>query len=403
MKKSNGIIKQIFKDYFKEFWQNKNDKFPEQMREHLFKEVLKMINCGEFALGFIAYICMQCLEKINIGFSCKSRFCNRCGKKYISDWVEKQVRRILDVPHRHCIFTIPKEFRKYFYWNRKSLKDLQDMAYQVIEEYINNVNGKNRAAFDKKKRIKKGGAIWQCGMISVVHTFGRSLGFNPHIHALVPELKRKNNRIVDFHYFEYKYIRKTWQYKLTRYMIKKQPEMRSEYGSLFKIYPHGFYVHVKPRMRSARWCARYIGRYLARPAIAEYRIISYAGKMVHFWYIDHETAKRVHEIITAQEFIGKLIMHIPPKRFKMVRRYGVYAGSIQQKMKTYFSLIKYIKSNYKLKQVTLKQCYEIKDKRLTWRDMIIKNFSKDPLRCKNCGRKMELFQIWHPEYGYLLK
>ncbi|MBC2582909.1 transposase zinc-binding domain-containing protein [Clostridium sp. DJ247] len=131
------------------------------MREHLFKEVLKLINCGEFALGFVAYICMQCLEKINIGFSCKSRFCNRCGKKYISDWVEKQVRRILDVPHRHCIFTIPKGFRKYFYWNRKSLKDLQDMAYQVIEEYINNVNGKNRAAFDKKKRSKKGTVIWQ--------------------------------------------------------------------------------------------------------------------------------------------------------------------------------------------------------------------------------------------------
>lgn len=195
MKKYNGVIKQIFKDHFEEFWKGNQVKYPKEMREHLYSEVQKMMNCGEFALGFVAYICMICLEKIKIGFSCKSRFCNRCGKKYISDWVEKQVRRILEVPHRHCIFTVPKEFRKHFFWNRKCLKDLQDMAYEVIEEYINRVNGKNRYTFQKKKSSKKAGVIWQGGMISVVHTFGRNIGFNPHIHALVPELKRKGNKI----------------------------------------------------------------------------------------------------------------------------------------------------------------------------------------------------------------
>jgi hypothetical protein len=36
------------------------------------------------------------------------------------------------------------------------------------------------------------------------------------------------------------------------------------------------------RRKVKRGCARYIGRYLARPAIAEYRILSYDGKIVHF-------------------------------------------------------------------------------------------------------------------------
>jgi hypothetical protein len=31
MSKCNGGVKQIFKDYFKEFWKNKQNKFPEQM------------------------------------------------------------------------------------------------------------------------------------------------------------------------------------------------------------------------------------------------------------------------------------------------------------------------------------------------------------------------------------
>lgn len=401
MKKSNGVIKQIFKDHFEEFWSANKIKYPGKMREHLYNEVQKMMNCGEFALGFVVYVCMVCLEKIKIAFSCKSRFCNRCGKKYISDWVEKQVRRILDVPHRHCVFTVPKEFRNHFFWHRESLKDLQDMAYEVIEECINRVDAKNREAFKKKKKRKKADLIWQGGMISVVHTFGRNIGFNPHIHALVPELKRKGNRLVDLPYFEYKYLRKTWQYKLIMYMIKKEPDMKIEHGSLFKVYPDGFYVHARPRMRSAKGCARYIGRYLARPAVAEYRIASYDGEMVHFWYIDHETEKRVDEIITAGAFIGRLMMHIPPKSFKMVRRYGIYSGSLQQKVKVCFSLIKYIKSSYKIRQVTLKECYEIKDKALSWRERMIENFSVDPLKCKKCGEVMELFEIWHPEYGYL--
>ena len=53
-------------------------------------------------------------------------------------------------------------------------------------------------------------------------------------------------------------------------------------------------------------------------------------------------------------FIGRLLMHIPPKYFKMVRSYGVYAGSISVKVKKCFGLLKYIKSGLKAIQYTLK-------------------------------------------------
>jgi hypothetical protein len=44
-------------------------------------------------------------------------------------------------------------------------------------------------------------------------------------------------------------------------------------------------------MNNARGAAKYIGRYLARPAIAEYRILEYDGKKVKFWYEDHKKKK----------------------------------------------------------------------------------------------------------------
>ena len=63
--------------------------------------------------------------------------------------------------------------------------------------------------------------IWKVGMVGVAHTFGRNLGFNPHIHALVAEIKMKDKEVVEMPYLDYKYLRRVWQYKLINYMIKK--------------------------------------------------------------------------------------------------------------------------------------------------------------------------------------
>ena len=82
---------------------------------------------------------------------------------------------------------MPSEFRKYFYWNRENLKDLQDMVYEVINEFANGVNYKNRKEYKKRK---KGGVLWQSGMIAVVHTFGSNIRFNPRVH----ELSRNKNK-----------------------------------------------------------------------------------------------------------------------------------------------------------------------------------------------------------------
>ncbi|MBS4192035.1 transposase [Bacillus sp. FJAT-49705] len=57
-------------------------------------------------------------------------------------------------------------------------------------------------------------------------------------------------------------------------------------NELYQRYPNGFYVNAEKKMKDAKGAAKYIGRYLARPAIAEYRIEEYDGKVVSFWYED---------------------------------------------------------------------------------------------------------------------
>jgi hypothetical protein len=86
------------------------------------------------------------------------------------------------------------------------------------------------------------------------------------------------------------------------------------------------------KMDDAQKAAKYVGRYIARPAIAESRIQGYDGKTVAFSSEDHETGETkletLLETLSVLQFIGRLIMHIPQKGYQMVKRYGLYARHI---------------------------------------------------------------------------
>lgn len=38
---------------------------------------------------------------------------------------------------------------------------------------------------------------------------------------------------------------------------------------------------------------------------------------------------------------------------------------------------------------------------MSYRELMIINFSKDPRKSLKCGQLMELWQIWHRKYGYI--
>jgi hypothetical protein len=133
-------IKDIFADHWDHFKGVNKHKVPTDLWDSVEEAVSKMLSCGEIENGFARYVCPDCLKDKIVAFTCKSRFCNRCGKVYIDNWVDKQVEKIIDVGHRHTVFSIPKELRSYFYWDRDLLKDLSDCAAQVIQHYYEKKN-----------------------------------------------------------------------------------------------------------------------------------------------------------------------------------------------------------------------------------------------------------------------
>ncbi len=79
---SKFTIKQIFIDNWDKFvLENSNL----NIRPVVFKEVERIINCGNPELGYALYFCEHCNKYMHVPFRCKSRFCNTCGVKDAQD------------------------------------------------------------------------------------------------------------------------------------------------------------------------------------------------------------------------------------------------------------------------------------------------------------------------------
>jgi hypothetical protein len=281
------------------------------------------------------------------------------------------------------VFTVPQELRTVFFQDRGKLNELSTQVAKVIQYY-----------YRRKNKSKK----YEVGVITVIQTFGRDLKFNPHIHALITEgALDRNKEWKKVEYISYEYLRKSWQKLLLELMQKwypKEERIKVLVNELYQRYPQGFYVNAEQRMKEARGAAKYIGRYLARPAIAEYRVVSYDYHKVHYWYADHRTGKRVDVVSPVMKFIYDLVQHIAPKHFRMVGRYGLYSRGKNKESQKVINLWRFMVH----KQIEMTFPAE-EQKKKSYRQRMLESYGRDPMLCPCCKERMLLVVIWHAEYG----
>lgn len=328
----------------------------DELRTVEIDEVGKMLMCED--LGYRLYCCTGCSEMKVVHFGCNSRVCTHCGKKFTDKWANSIARKMFDVKHRHVVFTIPRELRSFFHEDRSLLKVLMDCAITTIADVM-----------ERKLRYKA-----TPGAIVVLHTYGKDMKHNSHLHCLVTEGGFKRNGIwVDVNYFPYEMLRRSWQEHLLnslRKKIKDTPGNMKLIDDLFKKHLEGFYVRAKDTINNKKGMIKYIGRYIRHPAVAESRIISYDGKEVVFWYKDDNEVTH-YVTMDVEEFMSAVIGHIPDRQFKTIRHYGVYSRGVKRKFKRLRGLVSIVQT------------------RLT---EITKIDSSWVPYCPNCGKKMEL--VW---------
>lgn len=357
-------IKQIFNDNWNKFLS-----LFSSIRPVVLKEVKKILECGDPNNGYALYVCTHCNTFKHVPFRCKSRFCNSCGMKYVQDRANKLSSKLINSSHRHIVFTIPQELRIFFREDRSLLDVLFEAVSQTIFAWFYSQN--------KSENFIP-------GFICVLHTFGRDLKWNPHIHMIITEGASGNFTVWrHFKHFPYIMLRKKWQTSLLfmlEHRLGKDKFMRIK-NSLYSANKNGFYVYAKSNIDKRKHVVSYVVRYTGRPVMAQSRITGYDGSTVSFWYQRHEDGQKVTESISSIDFIKRLIIHIQEEQFKTVRYYGLYARKHKNKSKLF-------------RMVSLSSL-KVRNKFFHWRERIWLSFGYDPILC-SCGNKMEFIKIFLP-------
>ena len=150
------------------------------LRKVVISEIQKVLSCKDQRFCTV-FGCSECGHIKRVPFTCRSRFCPSCGALYNSQRASSMSEKLLNLPHRHCTFTIPEDLRNYFLQNRALLGLLFESAYEAYSAVLSDVvNSRRRRAGRKEIDCKT-------GLVSILHTFGRSSDWNPHIHCLALE------------------------------------------------------------------------------------------------------------------------------------------------------------------------------------------------------------------------
>ena len=135
------------------------------------KAFFDVTSCRSSKLGGHINTCNQCGYKQQAYNSCHNRHCPKCQFLKQEQWVDKLKGRLIPGRYFHIVFSVPHLLNPLFYINQNlCYKLLFDAASQALQKA-----GRNPQFL---------GA--ETGAVAVLHTWGQTLSYHPHIHMLVP-------------------------------------------------------------------------------------------------------------------------------------------------------------------------------------------------------------------------
>jgi hypothetical protein len=231
------------------------------------------------------------------------------------------------VPYFHLVFTLPDALDPIALANPRVVYDLllRSAAETVLQ-----------AAADPELL----GA--RTGVLAVLHTWGQTLQFHPHVHCVVPGggLSPDGTRWVaspsDF-FLPVRVLSRVFHGKFLAGLRAafNDGELRFEADQLDRALSVAartdWVVYAKPPFGGPEQVLKYLARYTHRVAISNARLLGFEDGKVRFRYKDyaHGNRKRVMTL-TAVEFVRRLLLHVLPTGFQRIRHYGILANRHRQ-------------------------------------------------------------------------
>lgn len=120
--------------------------------------------------------------------------------------------------------------------------------------------------------------------------------------------------------------------------LRKENELTLFNDAIQQGYKTRWVVNCQPSLANAGHVVRYLGQYTHRVAITNQRILNIADGKVTFVAKDYrDRAIKKPVTLDGVEFLRRFALHILPKRFVKIRRFGIYNHTLKQNLEIQFT------------------------------------------------------------------
>jgi hypothetical protein len=281
------------------------------------KVLAALCACRTGELGTVVFQCAACGRRHAMPRSCGNRHCPACQQDKAKAWLEKQTAQLLPCPYFLLTFTLPEALRVF-------VRAHQQAAYAAL--FAASSQAIQTLAADPKHL---GG---QCGFFGVLHTWGRTLEYHPHVHYVVPggAVSDDGSRWIASRVDFFLPVRAL----SILFRAKFRDAMRAA-GLYDRINPavweQDWVVHCQPA-GDGRTSLQYLAPYVFRVAISDRRVVAFDDETVTFSYRKSGSQRWRKMTLEVHEFIRRFLQHVLPTGFQKVRHYGFESAASRHSM-----------------------------------------------------------------------
>ncbi|MEN6455275.1 MAG: transposase [Prolixibacteraceae bacterium] len=120
-------------------------------------------------------------------------------------------------------------------------------------------------------------------------------------------------------------------------ILQKQDELSLFNNRIQQAYRTKWVVYCEPSLANAEHVVRYLEQYTHRVAITNQHILNIADGKVTFPAKDYrDRAIKKPVTLNGGEFLRRFTLHILPRRFVKIRRFGIYNHTVTRNLKLQF-------------------------------------------------------------------
>lgn len=358
-------IKKVFFNHG--VWDRYYQKHKDSIRDIELETMIKLKTCGSSARGYAVFKCSKatCPHEHRIMKGCKGRFCPTCGKGAADRWIEQQCATLPETDWQHITWTMPDVLWPIFEKNRWLLKKLSKLAANILLK-----EGKKRDILP--------------GIFTALHTFGRKLNWNCHVHLSVTlgGLSKGGTEWKPLR-FSRENLEAQWRYAVVQLLRKyyKKLDLPKEIKVvvrhmwdwnrwLDRQYNRYWNIHLAKPKPTHYHTVKYLSAYIKRAPVSQSRLKHYNGHEVIFSYKDHNDGRRKLLRLESEEFVRRFLNHIPEKHERLINYYGFLANRVRGK---------WLPIVHELLGQQMRKVRKIR-----YAQMLKKSFGIDPLECPLC-------------------